>query len=85
MDAAKAVAMGAALAGMALPAIRAVSAGGSDGVVKMFRLMEKTLRSVMLLTGSRTTADLRRGTVWLEPSLASTVESFEKAAREDAR
>jgi isopentenyl-diphosphate delta-isomerase len=85
MDAAKAVAMGAALAGTALPAIRAQSAGGSDGVVKLFRQMERTLRSVMLLTGSRTVADLRRGIVWLEPSLAATVESFEKAAREDPR
>ena len=85
MDAAKAVAMGAALAGMALPAIRAVTAGGTEAVVKMFRRLEKTLRTVMLLTGSRTTADLRRGTVWLEPAFAASVESFERAAREDAR
>jgi len=85
MDAAKAVAMGAALAGMALPAIRAVTAGGASGVVKLFRQLEKTVRTVMLLTGSRTLAELRRGTVWLEPALAASVESFERAAREDAR
>jgi isopentenyl-diphosphate delta-isomerase type 2 len=85
MDAAKGVAMGAALAGLALPAIRAVTAGGTEGVVTMFRRMEKTLRAVMLLTGSRTVAELRRGTVWLEPALAASVESFERAAREDTR
>jgi isopentenyl-diphosphate delta-isomerase type 2 len=85
MDAAKAVAMGAALAGMALPAIRAVTSGGTEGVLKLYRRMEKTLRAVMLLTGSRTTADLRRGTVWLEPSFTASVESFERAAREDPR
>jgi isopentenyl-diphosphate delta-isomerase type 2 len=85
MDAAKALAMGAALAGTALPAIRAVTAEGTEGVVKMYRRLEKTLRAVMLLTGSRTTADLRRGIVWLEPPLAAAVESFERAAREDQR
>ncbi len=85
MDSAKAVAMGAALAGMALPAIRAVTAGGANGVVELFRQQEKTLRTVMLLTGSRTLAELRRGTVWLQPALAAAVESFERAAREDAR
>jgi len=85
MDAAKAVAMGAALAGTALPAIRAVMSGGAEAVVKYFRGLEKTLRSVMLLTGSRTTAELRRGTVWLEPSLAATVESFGRTSLADSR
>ena len=85
MDAAKAVALGAALAGTALPAIRAVVAGGTEAVVEYFRGLEKTLRAVLLLTGSRSTADLRRGTVWLEPSLAASVESFGRAARMDGR
>ena len=85
MDAAKALAMGAALAGMALPAIRAVTSGGTESVVKLYRRLERTLRAVMLLTGSRTTSDLRRGVVWLEPPLAARVESFERAAREDQR
>jgi len=76
MDAAKAVAMGAVLAGMALPVIRAVVGGGAEDVVKLYRRMEKTLRIVMLMTGSRTTSDLRRGTVWLDPGLTASVESF---------
>jgi isopentenyl-diphosphate delta-isomerase len=85
MDAAKAVAMGAALAGTALPAIRAVTSGGADGVVAYFRTLEKTLRTAMLLTGSRTVADFRAGTVWMGPSLTAEVESFERGAREGAR
>ena len=80
LDAAKAVAMGAVLAGMALPVIRAVAGGGAEAVVRLYRRMEKTLRIVMLMTGSRTTSDLRRGTVWLDPGLAASVESFLRAS-----
>jgi isopentenyl-diphosphate Delta-isomerase len=80
LDAAKAIAMGAALAGMALPVIRAVVDGGAEAVVKLYRRLEKTLRVVMLMTGSRTIADLRRGTVWLDPGLTASVESFLRAS-----
>ncbi len=85
MDAAKAIAMGAVLAGMALPMVRAAASAGSEGVVKLLRRMERTLRTAMLLTGSRTVADLRRGTIWMEPGLEASVESFLRTAREDAR
>jgi isopentenyl-diphosphate delta-isomerase type 2 len=78
MDAAKAIALGAELAGLALPVIRAVVGGGTEEVVRLFRGLERTLRSVMVLTGSRTLADLRRGTVWLKPGLAASVESLER-------
>ena len=83
MDAAKAIAMGAALAGMALPVIRAVVEGGTEAVVKLYRRLERTLRIVMLMTGSRTTSDLRRGTVWLDPGLSASVESFLRASELD--
>jgi isopentenyl-diphosphate Delta-isomerase len=79
MDAAKAIAMGAELAGLALPLIRAAVSGGSDEVVRLLRGFERTFRAVMVLTGSRTLADLRRGTVWMEPSLAAEAESFSRA------
>jgi len=82
LDAAKAVAMGAVMAGLALPVVRAVTSGGSAAVVKLFRRMQRTLRTAMLLTGSRTLADLRRGTVWMEPSLAASVESFRTTFRD---
>jgi isopentenyl-diphosphate Delta-isomerase len=79
MDAAKALAMGAALAGAALPAIRAAVSGGVDDVVRFFHGLESTLRSVMLLTGSRTLTELRRGTVWLEPALAAAADAYSRA------
>jgi isopentenyl-diphosphate Delta-isomerase len=82
MDAAKAIAMGAELAGLALPVIRAVVSGGNSAVVGLFRAMERTLRTVMLLTGSRRVSDLRRGTIWREPGFAAAVESYAMA---DAR
>ena len=85
MDAAKAIALGAVLAGMALPMVRAAASGGTEAVVKLLRRMERTLRTVMLLTGSKTVAELRKGTTWLEPGLEASVESFLRTAREDAR
>jgi isopentenyl-diphosphate delta-isomerase len=80
MDAAKAIAMGAELAGFALPVIRAVASGGVPAVAGFFRAMEKTLRTVMMLSGSRTVADLRRGTLWQEPGFAAAVDSLTRAA-----
>ncbi len=85
MDAAKAIAMGAALAGMALPAIREAVHGGAEAVVKLFRRMEKSLRTVMLLTGSRSLADLRRGVLWEEPGFTATVQAYGRASTGPAR
>ena len=80
VDAAKAVAMGAELVGLALPVIRAVASGGAEAVVRLFRSLEAGLRSVMVLTGSRTLGDLRRGILWQEPSFAARVQAFSSAA-----
>jgi isopentenyl-diphosphate Delta-isomerase len=76
MDAARALAMGAALVGFALPVIRAVVDGGAAAVVDYFRLMEKTVRTVMMLTGSRTIAELQRGVTWREPFFQARVDGF---------
>lgn len=81
MDAAKSLAMGAELAGFALPVIRAVVAGGAEEVISFFRHQEKTLRTAMLLTGSRTLARLRRGVIWEEPDFTARAGAF---ARIDA-
>ncbi len=80
VDAAKAVAMGAELVGLALPVIRAVASGGVDAVVQLFRSLEAGLRSVMVLTASRKLGDLRRGILWQEPSFAARVQAFSSAA-----
>lgn len=80
MDAAKALAMGAELAGFALPVIREATGGGAEAVVRLFRRMEETLRTVMLLTGSRTVRDLRKGRTWREPGFAAALDSFRRSA-----
>jgi len=80
MDAAKALALGARLAGMALPFIRRVIQGGAEAVVQSVRELEKVLRAVMVLTGSRSLAELRRGVVWLEPALEHEAARLRQAA-----
>jgi isopentenyl-diphosphate delta-isomerase len=76
MDAAKALAMGAEIVGLALPVIRASVSGGAEAVARFYGGMQSVLRAVMHLTGSRTLGDLRRGTVWFEPSLDASARSF---------
>jgi isopentenyl diphosphate isomerase/L-lactate dehydrogenase-like FMN-dependent dehydrogenase len=80
VEAAKAIAMGAELAGFALPVARRAAAGGAAAVVDYFRRIEKSFRAAMLLTGSRTLAELRRGTFWLEPPYSASVDAFLRGA-----
>ncbi len=79
LDAAKAMATGAALVGLALPVIRAVKDGGVDAVIRLFRSLETSFRAAMVLTGSRTIDELQRGTVWMEPSFSARVAAFRQA------
>lgn len=60
MDVAKALALGAVNCGLALPLARAAHSGGAGAVVAYLRHIETVLRTVMVLTGSQTVADLRR-------------------------
>lgn len=60
MDLAKALALGAHAAGMALPLAKAAAEGGASAVVAYVRRLERVLRAVMLLTGSRSPLDLAR-------------------------
>jgi isopentenyl-diphosphate delta-isomerase type 2 len=79
MDAAKSLALGAELAGLALPAIRAAVDGGQEAVVALYRRLQQTLRAVMIMTGSRTVADLRNGTTWLQPAFAAEADALRRA------
>jgi isopentenyl-diphosphate delta-isomerase type 2 len=79
LDAAKAVALGARLAGMALPFVREVCAGGAEAVGALIRRLDRSFRTAMLLTGSRTLEDLRRGVLWAEPGFTSAVEALRAA------
>jgi isopentenyl-diphosphate Delta-isomerase len=76
IDVAKALALGAQHAGMALPLARAVAAGGAEGVVAYLERTERTLRRVMLLTGARDLESLRRGKVWMESSLVEAARAL---------
>jgi isopentenyl-diphosphate delta-isomerase len=59
-DVARALALGASAAGIARPALKAFRAGGREGVEAFFDGVERELRALMLLTGSRDVSALRR-------------------------
>jgi isopentenyl-diphosphate delta-isomerase len=79
LDAAKSLALGAHAVGLALPLIREVVTGGAEAVVGYLERLEKGLCSAMILTGSRTPAELRRDRFWFEPAFAAATAAFRKA------
>ena len=60
---AKAIAMGATCAGLALPFLAAVHAGGTVAPEQTITKLQRELKMAMLLTGSRTIGDLARKSV----------------------
>ena len=75
-DVAKAIALGAEIGALALPFIKDVFAGGAERVAQRIRLLGRVLRSIMLLTGSRTLEDLRRARVSIDPTLTGIGSPF---------
>jgi isopentenyl-diphosphate Delta-isomerase len=59
LDVAKALALGADIAGLALPFFRAQQAGGYDGAERFLDELVGGLKKAMVLTGSRRAAELR--------------------------
>jgi isopentenyl-diphosphate delta-isomerase len=59
-DVARAIALGATCGGLAAPVLRAQRAGGYDGVVALLERVIASIRAITLLTGCRTTDELRR-------------------------
>jgi len=80
LDIAKSIALGAYIAGMALPLIRLLHASGSEAVIKKIRQIEKTLRTIMMLTGSNNLTELRQAQMWQEPVFFHQLSAFKKAA-----
>ncbi len=78
LDLAKALALGATLGGMALPLLRAQAVGGPEGAEAALAEVELGLRAAMLLTGSRSIADLRRKPRVLTGDLPRWVEILEE-------
>lgn len=60
LDAARAIALGASAAGIARAAFQALERGGPAGADAFFDQIELELRAAMLLTGSRSIAELAR-------------------------
>jgi len=60
LDVARALVLGAHAAGMARAVLKAYEAGSRDGVMALFDRVEQELRSIMLLVGAGTIAELRR-------------------------
>ena len=60
MDVARAIVLGASAGGIARPALKALTSGGRAGALDFLEGVEAELRAVMLLTGSRNLAALRK-------------------------
>lgn len=65
VDMAKAIALGADLAGAARPFITALKKGGSAGLNRLVDGWERQFHGAMFLTGSRTVTDLQQQTLML--------------------
>ena len=59
LQAAKALALGAKLAGVALPVLRAYSTGGIEGVESFFQMFFDELRVPIMLTGCAKVSELK--------------------------
>jgi isopentenyl-diphosphate delta-isomerase len=69
LDAARAIALGAEAAGLALPLLRAFAAGGTAEVLNTTAGLVESLQSIAMLVGARSVATLREAPRVLGPEL----------------
>jgi isopentenyl-diphosphate delta-isomerase len=74
LDCARAIAIGADAAGIALPMLRAFSADGLDGVLRATGALVEALRATALLTGARDLDGLRRVPQRIGPALQHWID-----------
>lgn len=84
LDVARALALGAQVGGLAAPVLRAQRAGGVDGVAALLAQVIASIRTVMLLTGSRRVADLRAAPRHLGAPLRGWLDDLGVPARAPA-
>ena len=77
-DVARALALGATVGGIAAAVLKAHKAGGYEGAKVFLRRAVASVRAQMLLTGSRTVADLRRAKTVIAGELALWVPDPEQ-------
>ncbi len=82
VEIAKALALGAGLAGLALPFIRAVAEGGEGGVGRLIAALKRSLRATMTLAGCPDLSALRRSPLLIDPSLRETAALLRAAEKE---
>jgi isopentenyl-diphosphate delta-isomerase len=81
VETAKALALGASAVGIARPVLQALLEGGRAAAVELLDGIEEELRAVMLLTGSRTVADLAAAPRVLGPTIAAWLSSRPRRRR----
>jgi isopentenyl-diphosphate delta-isomerase len=74
LDAARAIALGASAVGLARPVLRAYWTGGVPGVRRLLAGLIDSLRAVLLLTGSKDLASLRRAPRVVTGELAQWID-----------
>jgi isopentenyl-diphosphate delta-isomerase len=86
IDVAKSLALGAELAGMALPFIRRVVHEGADGALALIEETASVLRGAMFLAGCASVEALRRAPLMRSPLFSQAVEALRAAQepRQDA-
>jgi len=78
LDVAKALALGANIAGMALPFFKAFSSGGEAAASALLRRLKQTLRQTLLLCGARNCEELRRKPRVIEQELRTWLEHLQE-------
>jgi len=81
MHVVKSVVLGAVSAGLALPFIRAVTEGGVEDGLALVERIRSVVRTAMVLTGSRTVADLRNAPYTTSPDLDRFVAALTRLDR----
>jgi isopentenyl-diphosphate delta-isomerase len=74
LDIARAIALGAKIGGIARPVLQAFNEGGEAGAEQFLERVENELKTVMLLTGSRTLSHLARAPRVLRGALKDWLE-----------